>query len=152
MTLQELGNLGEFIAAIGLMFSLIFVGWEIRKTRRQSTVDGAEIRLNLFNEFNRLLITNPDLRDVWLRSHGDLHEFNEEEQFIFGHLMTLRFTIFVRMFVRGTELKDKESIDAAKGLLKDQFSEHPNAVGWWRQNKSRWRGSFREFVDEVLHD
>ena len=153
MTLQDLGSLGEFIAAVGLMFSLIFVGWEIRKTRRQVVVEGTESRLNLFNELNRLLLTHPDLRDVWVRGSGDhLRDLSEDDGFVFDQLMTLRCTIFVRMFVRGTELKDRESLDVARASIRDWFSYQPSAGEWWRRHRKAWRVPFREFVDEILRD
>ena len=44
-----------------------------------------------------------------------------DEKFVFGQLMTLRFTIFTRMYIRGTELKDRDSIDVVEGMLRDQF-------------------------------
>ena len=162
MTLQELGSLGEFVAAIGLIFSLMFVGLEIRKTRKQSTVEGAEKRLDLFNDFNRLLLTHPELREAWLHGQANLSDLNSEERYMFYQLMTLRFTIFTRMFVRATELKDRDSLDALSGALKDQFSDQPtspspgqvgsSAIIWWRQSRGGWRMPFREFVDEILHD
>ena len=152
MTLQELGSLGEFVAAIGLMFSLTFVGIEIRKTRKQHIVEGVEKRLDLFNDFNRLLLTNAELRDVWTRSYGDLTEFSPDELFIYGHLMTLRFTIFARMFVRGSELNDRDSLGAARALLRDQFSGQPNAINWWQRSRNGWRTKFRKFVDDVLRE
>ena len=151
MTLQELGSLGEFVAAIGLILSLVFVGLEIHKTRKQNQVQGAENRLDLFNDFNRLLLTNPELRDVWIRSRGDPGEFSADDLFIYAHLMTLRFTIFARMFVRGSELNDRDSLEAAGGLLRDQFLQ-PNAAEWWRRSRGGWRVPFREFVDDVLHE
>lgn len=152
MTLQELGNLGEFAAAIGLIVSLLFVGIELQKARKQSMVEGTEQRLDLFNDFNRLLLTNPELRKIWIRSRGELSDFDDDERFIFGQLMTLRFTIFARMFVRGTQLKDRDSLDALRGLLSDQFSSHPNASKWWQRSRTGWRTTFREFVDRMLPD
>ncbi len=56
-----------------------------------------------------------------------------EEKFIYGQLMTLRFTIFTRMYIKGTELKDRDSLDVVEGMLRDQFSHHPNAAYWWRK-------------------
>jgi hypothetical protein len=36
MTINELGNLGEFVGSIAVVISLIFVGLEIRKHTRET--------------------------------------------------------------------------------------------------------------------
>ncbi len=150
MTLQELGNLGEFIAATGLMFSLIFVGLEVRHSRKASLVEGVENRMSAWNEWSRLLLTNPDLRNVYRNGSRDLDSLDEEEKFVFHELMTLRYTLLIRQFHRGVELNDQESLDGVKGILLQQFSFEPSGADWWRQHRSEFRPAFRNYVDEAL--
>jgi hypothetical protein len=152
MTLQELGGLGEFIAAIGIIFSLIYVGIEVRQSRKQALVEGVENRMSAWNEWSRLLLVNPDLRKTYLSGSRDLGSLEEDEQYVFHQLMTLRYTLLVRQFYRGKQLNDQEALDGAKGILLEQFSSEPSLADWWRQYRTEWRPGFREFVDAAVQE
>ncbi len=147
---QLLGNYGEFFGAIGLIFSLIFVGTEIRHTRKLAVVEGVEKRMGAWNEFSRLLLLNPDLRQVFRNGSQDLDSLGADEKFIYHQLMMLRFTLLIRQFYRGVMLKDQEALDGAKGVLLEQFSYEPSLADWWRQHRVELRPAFRNFVDEAL--
>ena len=152
MTLEELGSIGEFIAAIGLIVSLIFVGLEVRKTRKQNMVEGTENRLSAWNEWGQLLLTNPDLREIFLRGSKDIGELNEDERFAFNQLMIFQFTILVRMYVRGTELGDEEALSGARGSLEDLFRLQRSGAVWWKRHRTGWREPFRAFVDDIVEE
>jgi hypothetical protein len=147
---QLLGNYGEFFGAIGLIFSLIFVGTEIRQSRNLAVVEGVERRNDGWNEFSRLLLTNPDLRQVFRNGGQDLDSLGADEKFIYHQLMFLRYTLLVRQFYRGVKLKDQEALEGAKGILLEQFSDEPSLADWWQQHWLEWRPAFRNFVDEAL--
>jgi hypothetical protein len=151
-TAQLLGNFGEFVGAIAVAGTLIFVGLEIHKARKLSMVDGAESRLDSWNDWTRLLLSNPDLTDVYLRGSEDMGELHTQELFVFNQLMIFHYTILLRMFIRGRELKDRESLEGARGILRDLFSDQPTAADWWRRYRNGYRASFREFVDGVLRE
>lgn len=150
-TAELLGNFGEFFGSIAVVGSLLFVGLEIRRTRRQSVVDGAQDRLDAWNAFTVLLLSNPDVREIFFRGILDMNSLKEDERLTFNQVMIFRQTILARMVTRGKKLHDRESLEVARGLLGDIFDE-PGAVQWWREYKSRWRLEFRDFVDEILSE
>lgn len=149
MSLQQLGSLGEFVAAIGLMLSLIYVGLEIRQTRKLTAVEGTENRMQAWNEWSRLLLMNPSFDDVLNRGSHDLAGLNNAERRVFNHLMILRNTILIRQVGRGTQLNDRESLESARGLVRVTFTQ-PGVADWWRINRDGWRPEFRDFVEESL--
>ena len=149
MSFQELGSLGEFVAAIGLMLSLIYVGLEIRQTRKLTAVEGMDNRMQAWNEWNRLLLLNPGFDDVLNRGSLDLAVLSHDERRVFDHLMTLRNTILIRQFRRGTQLNDREALVSAQSLVRVIFSQ-PGVADWWRKNNGDVRPGFRDFVEESL--
>jgi hypothetical protein len=44
MTLQDLGNIGEFVAAIGVVVSLVYLAVQIRRTRSDWVEENTEVR------------------------------------------------------------------------------------------------------------
>ena len=144
-----LGNFGEFFGSIAVVGSLIFVGLEIRRTRNQSLVEGAENRLDAWNSWTVMILSNPEVRDIFFRGIRDMNSLNEDERLIFNQIMIFRQTILVRSFTRGRQLNDRQSLATTRGLLGDMFDE-PGTVQWWRKYRNGWRLDFREFVDGAL--
>lgn len=151
-TAQLLGNFGEFFGAIAVVSTLIFLVWEIRRTRKQNLVDGAENRLKAWNDWGALLLSNPDVRQIYARGCRELAGLNDDELLVFNQLVIFRHTIIARMFTRANQLNDQESLEGARGLLRDIFGNEPGMKDWWRRYRNRWRPSFREFVDDVLSE
>ena len=131
---------------------MIYVGVQIRQSRKLAVVEGVENRMSAWNEWTRLLLVNPDLRKVYLSGSRDLNGLERDEKYVFNQLMTLRYTLLVRQFYRGMQLNDREAIDGAKGILLEQFSYEPSHADWWRQHRTEWRPTFREFVDKALQE
>ena len=152
MTLQELGSLGEFAAAIGLIFSLIFVAVEIRQSRKLARVSGVEDRMTAWIEWSRLLLENPDLRTVYRKGGNDFGALSEDEKFVFGQLMATLNNILLKQFHRATQLNDTETLKSTRNIVGGLYSSNENMKVWWQNNGSSWRQDFREFVNEAVLD
>jgi hypothetical protein len=80
-TAQLLGNFGEFLGAIAVLLTLIYLTVQLRHSSRviemNTEVIQAESWANTFQmelEFDRLMIGDSDIMDLWLRGgiRGDL--------------------------------------------------------------------------------
>ena len=151
MTLEQLGNIGEFIASLGLLFSIALLVLELRHSRKLAKVNGTEARAQQWLEWRRLLI-NPEYADVFRRGSTQLDSLSETEFAVYDALMNERMVIILRMFVRSKELGDREEYEQARGNLIDQFRMWPGAVQWWNKRRKSYRTYFREFVDETLDE
>jgi hypothetical protein len=70
---QLLGNYGEFVGAIAVVITLVFVGIQVRQSSRtmaesnklaqSATLDES---LRQFSQFRRLLASDPDLTRIWI--------------------------------------------------------------------------------------
>lgn len=150
MSIQDLGNIGEFIAALGLLISLVFVLIELRHARKAARIAGAENRIASWVEWRRQFLNDPYLRKVFRKGCNDPNDLDPDEFHAFDILMNERMTIILRMFIRGTELNDREEYAQARGNLVDQFQNWPGAEKWWSQQRMGYREYFRNFVDESL--
>jgi len=94
VTLQDLGNIGEFVAAIGVIVSLIYLAIQIRHGARQTEDHTRALYLSAMNvsqqNFARLrewFIRDPRLYDVWERGLRNPTDLERVDQQIFGDLM-----------------------------------------------------------------
>jgi hypothetical protein len=90
---QLLGNYGEFIGAIAVVITLVFVGLQVRQSARtmaQSNKLAQSATLNeslrQFSQFRRVLATDPDLNKIWIegRVGGELSEVDRQRFFFFA--------------------------------------------------------------------
>jgi hypothetical protein len=70
MTIQELGNIGEFLAAIATVATLVYLAAQIRQTNLISKSDSAKDLLQRFDDLNQLLVTDASLRHVLNKRSG----------------------------------------------------------------------------------
>ena len=87
MTLQDLGNLGEFIGAVAVVVSLVYVAYQLRQNTRQMADHSRSLRLaavdattNQYSKFRDPLIRDPQVASLWLRARKDFSALSPEEQ------------------------------------------------------------------------
>ena len=61
MTLQDLGNIGEFVGAIGVIASLVYLAIQIRQNTRTLRAATYESLAQATATSNALLITDPEI-------------------------------------------------------------------------------------------
>jgi len=148
MTLSELANIGEVIAAICIVISLIFVGLQMRQNTRAVK---AQIHENIMSGY--LSVANVVIPHANIFSKGicsDDESFSsltaEEKMIFFSSIFSL-FKHFEHMY----SLFKKGLIDAEAWAA---WSEHiymyfhqPGVQLWWPQRKKSFIKSFRDFLD-----
>ena len=66
MSLDDLGNIGEVVAAIGVVISLFYVGYQIRQNTRASRASSILAARQMANEFHHLL-SQPEMTDIYIK-------------------------------------------------------------------------------------
>ena len=61
MTLEDLGNIGEFIAAIGVIVSLVYLATQIRQNTRAVRSSASHAIKNERVDFLKSVTDNPDI-------------------------------------------------------------------------------------------
>ncbi len=108
MTLQDLGNLGEFIGAVAVVLSLVYVAYQIRQNTIQMAEHSRSLRLatndataDQFSKFRDPLIRDPQMASLWLRGREDFSALSPEEQVqagaMFQELLFANQSTFLRV-------------------------------------------------------
>ncbi len=86
MTLTELADLADVLAALGVIASLIFVAFEIRKNTTQSRLANWG---SLVDRYNEVYSQTDDIQVANLVAKGrkDYHALSEGERISFGHYL-----------------------------------------------------------------
>ena len=83
MSLEDLGNIGEFVAAVAVIVSLIYLAAQISQNTRALKANGYQGVLDSFRDLNRLINEKPDLAEIFLRGINSYEELRGVDRFRF---------------------------------------------------------------------
>jgi hypothetical protein len=152
MSLEDLGNIGEFVAAIAVVISLVYLAIQIRQNThsvRSSTFQAA-IRDN--TEIIDPLLRDPELNRIWYEGIRDFDSLSTEERRLFATYMTtalLRLENLVYQSRCGA--LDPESWEGTRGNFKNTFSQ-PGTRVWWKRARHIFNRQLQDFIEKEILD
>ncbi len=147
MNLEDLGNIGEFVGAVGVVITLAYLAFQIRQNtnnlRGQAKHNATEQQLSYFD----MLLGDRDLLRVYREGLRDLESLNPNDQYLFVLMMYKGFFVFSDAYYQYLHAHFDE----------EQWIESRAAVDWhisWKGCRQWWhlptRRSFNnEFTDYV---
>jgi hypothetical protein len=150
MTLEDLANLSDVIAGVGVIASLIFVGIQMR----QSTIAiKAQIYENMTSGYLSFASVIMPYAKVFSKgisaNNDDFNAFSSEEKLIYFSTIFCLFKHFENMhsqYLNG--LIDKETWDAWSEHIRMYFHLPGVREVWWPKRKMSFIKSFRIFLDK----
>ena len=92
MTVQDLGSIGELVAAIATLGTLIYLALQIRQNTKTQQSAIAQATTSSRTAWYDLVITNPDVADVWRKGHADPDSLSQDEQYRFVWMISRIFS------------------------------------------------------------
>ena len=100
ITLTDLGNLGEFVGAIAVVASLIYVGIQLRQNTAAIRITTAQAFTDTWNGYISTLNLAPDLADVFFRGLKGSSQLKEGEVVQFYAFLSQAFTTYQSFFIQ----------------------------------------------------
>lgn len=170
MNLQDLGSLGEFVGAIAVMVTLVYLAIQTRLTRKAAEVtqraaeetakfSSMQMLQGVADMYSRwrLARMNPEFAELLVKSRGS-ESLTESEQVIYSAAFEELFFTALVSFQGAVESASfhTESVDII--YLLDTFKDNPKAIAeWQRMRPALIAGSsmtasskFVETVDNML--
>jgi len=157
LTLQDLGNIGEFVGAIGVVASLVYLALQIRQSSRQISEHTNSVLGSIeqdtdpgSSDFLLSLAQNPELARVWRLGLSDPERLSEDEATQFVMLMGAAFYLFegpFRQYQRG--LLSEDSWDPWARLI-SRYLRSSAVLAWWLRRDVPFAESFVEYVDSRI--
>lgn len=147
MNLQDLGNIGEFLGAIGVIVSLIYLSLQIRHNTRAVNASSNHSMDQSFASFLTLLIENPRAAEIFSKGVGALDALDDGERNTFYSLLSMLFKNFENAFLHYQQgLIDKSQFSAWATAV-GWYAGFPGANAWWQNRRGVFTPEFREFVE-----
>lgn len=80
MTIQELGSIGEFVAAIATLITLVYLALQIRANTRSLRLNAQESTTAASSRFRDALIRDPEVAALWNRALRDFDGLPPDER------------------------------------------------------------------------
>ena len=149
MTIQDLGSIGELIAAVATIATLFYLAVQIRQNTR--TVESAAFQSGVdgINHLNNLLAHDESMARVFRLGNEGLENLTDDEKVRYGFICLSAFRSFESMYFH--DLKG-----TGTGLWqthKEHIGVHISTPGmqeWWESNPLVFTPEFTRFVEGKL--
>ena len=148
MNWDALGAIAEIVGAFGVIASLTYVATQIRHNTRASAVESKLVTTGMLTEFVDMLITNPELNDIFLRGRTSTESLSKEENQRFSNMVmkTFWFCSAAHFQLRTGTLTEEDWFEI-KAIL-DYWIAGAGVREWWRRyGHQRFGKTYAEFVD-----
>jgi thymidylate synthase ThyX len=151
VSIQELGSLGEFLGAIGVIVSLIYLATQIRQNTRAIRSSAVQASTSITGSTVALMGQNPHNADVFHRGLRSYDELSESEQTHFTIMVSGVFTnADATYWDHRHGLLPPEVWDRSQRLVQF-YMETPGGQRVWRiARRSLVSRPFAEFVDATF--
>jgi len=143
VSIQDLGSIGELLAAIATLATLIYLARQIRQStdvleqaaRRAVVEDASHWRQNL--------IQHADVAELYRRGTHDPESLDPVERLRFTILLDNLFDHWFFQWDSGRGFADVSRHDIAAAM------QMPGIAAYWQRRQARFLTPFREYVDSV---
>jgi hypothetical protein len=150
MTLSDLGNLGEFISAVAVVVSLLYLAAQVRQNTRMMRVSTHQALNAGWNSLNVAYGSDPGVSTLLERGSQDYSQLNRDERFRYTLLMRAIFSSHNDMFLSVREGLVSQEEWAAQSRVIATTLAWPGARMWWERNAENCAEDFRQEISRIL--
>lgn len=156
MTLEDVGNVGELIGAIGVVITLLYVAIQVRDNSRFVRENTASLKAtnditsnNFTSNSYITMLKDPALLDIHIRGNrGDQLEALEHSRY--NLILRMAFEGHQTYFVQQSRNLVSDEIWSFWSGSMDEFCTYPGVVNWWSRNGKRFHSSFQAYINKKI--
>lgn len=150
MTIQELGSLGELVAAIATVATLIYLALQIRQNTTATRASSFHAVTDARNQVNLSITENADLARIFVEGCADRSSLSPEDRVRFDFTCLSYIHVVETMHYQASVgAGEKKLVEAEERSLVDLLST-PGVREWWIENPYAFSPEFRSYIDEFL--
>jgi hypothetical protein len=147
LSLQDLGNLGEFIGAIGVVVSLIYLAAQIRHNTRAVRASAQQETTRDASDFLGQVSSSAEMARILRVGLGEWDKLDDDDRMRFSMLLFRVFFNFQHLFSLNREHNLEPEFWASQREVVLWYMRQPGVHRWWSGSKSRLNRSFVEYIE-----
>ena len=150
MSIQDLGSIGGFVAAIATLATLIYLAVQIRANTASVRESNARVHTDRMLGHSRLIAADKELAGVFRRGSKDIDQLTDAERWQFGTYLWSLFIDFQDEYhaSKRTRPDDFHWEFQQKNLL--YYLSKPGIRKWWENLEMSLDPEFIEFANKQL--
>jgi hypothetical protein len=150
VTIHELGSLGELVAAIATLVTLLYLALQIRRNTQATRASSFHAISDSMNHVNVSVAQNPGLARVWLAGSADRSSLSEEERHRYDLVLLSYFHVFETMHYQARSGAGEKDLVAAEERSLRALLSTPGVREWWTENPYAFGVEFRAYVGRLV--
>ena len=145
MSIEDLGNLGDLIAAIATIVTLAYLALQIRENTKSVLGSTTHSHLNLEAATSTLLAQHSD---VYVRGCADVSDLSDAEKVVFEQLVVSEMSVMANAFIQ----HQRGLIPNVDQILFDWKRYYMKQSGFqsvWAELKHSYPDDFCQRLDEI---
>ena len=151
MNWEAIGAVSETLGAVGVIASLIYLASQLRSNAVASAVEAKLTTTRFLTDFNRDLINDPELYDLWERGARDLESLERNEFVRFSNLNLSAFWFFsAGHYQKRVGKLNDDDFHEMESIMKFWLSR-PGVRAWWKRfGHDRYNPAFVDYIDNEI--
>jgi hypothetical protein len=152
MSLEDLGNIGEFVAAVAVVISLVYLAVQIRQNTRSVRSATYQGLFDHIADFQNLFLANEKLGAVWSVGSSKPDSLSRGDRERFDLLVLRFFRQLETLHYQWREGLLNETL--FRGWIHDSVrrAEQPGVQLWWDANRSIFGSEFQAWWDSTISE
>ena len=150
MTVQDLGSIGELLAAIATIATLVYLGVQVRQNTRALRSSTFQDIVGAMSSTTEAMSTHPELALLIVKASKGLSDLTPEERVRYNFILITTFRRLESVYVQ----RQLGSIEPqlAEGFERSALSifTSAGAAEWWQSAKPAFSTSFANHVDAAI--
>jgi len=144
---EAISAIGQFVGALAVVISLIYLANEVRSSARATRLAGMRSTLDAFNRV-ALRLTEPNLAELYTRGLDDFESFEGADRVRSRVLMHTIFRNVEDVYCQHLQGNlDPRVWRAYEGVIHD-LNSHPGVQAWWRSHSHRFDEEFAKLINQ----
>ena len=151
MTIQDLGSIGELLAAVATIATLAYLAIQIRNSTQAARATAADRATAASNQVNVAIFSSSELTQLWFQGLREYETLTPEQQDQFDVMAVAYLNVQKNDFALAAErllpLDLKKSNEA---MLAWFATQRGFAIHFWPKYYETWPPDFAALVDRVI--
>ena len=152
MSLEDLGNIGEFVAAAAVIVSLIYLAVQIRQNTKSVRASTYHSVNRAAHEMQMIVAGSETLSRVMIKAAREPEALSLDERLRFNMTMRSSFAWYEDIYFQYQQsMVGRDYWEARQRSMLDQLRE-PGISSWWCRNSRLYTNAFVAEVSRLLQD
>lgn len=148
-TVEMLGNIGEFVGALAVVATLIYLAIQIRQNKKSIDSQTDQNAWTQYGDLLGIIGASPQVSSVMVKGLRSMSELTEEEELQFMSLLTMALNA-VEHHLRQVTDPEQDPLTRMLWDIASFYSARPGGRQYWQSYRSLFSDQFIQWVEGNL--